>query len=73
MLGKTHEVTAPTGLLKVMESAVAMQESPKGLDHTVILQRSCLDYAPMGVAWRPGAPTAGASRHPFKGARQLAV
>ena len=23
MLGKTHEVTAPTGLLKVMESAVA--------------------------------------------------
>jgi hypothetical protein len=22
MLGKTHEVTAPTGLLKVMESAV---------------------------------------------------
>jgi hypothetical protein len=27
MLGKTHEVTAPTGLLKVMESAVAGQES----------------------------------------------
>jgi len=24
MLGKTHEVMAPTGLLKVMESAVAV-------------------------------------------------
>jgi hypothetical protein len=30
MLGKTHEVTAPTELLKVMESAVAAAGIPKG-------------------------------------------
>jgi hypothetical protein len=41
MLGKTHEVTAPTGLLKVMESAVAPQESLRGTrpDH---ISTACL-------------------------------
>lgn len=29
MLGKTHEVTAPTGLLKVMESAVVQAGTPR--------------------------------------------
>jgi hypothetical protein len=41
MLGKTHEVTAPTGLLKVMESAVASQESLARLDQPVILGCCC--------------------------------
>jgi hypothetical protein len=30
MLGKTHEVSATTELLKVMESAVAAAEIPRG-------------------------------------------
>jgi len=32
MLGKTHEVMAPTGLLKVMESAVVEPGIRKGLN-----------------------------------------
>lgn len=68
MLGKTHEVTAPTGLLKVMESAVAVQESPEGLDYTIVLQRSCMDCTPMGMAERPGRSKCRGIRHPAKGA-----
>jgi hypothetical protein len=41
MLGKTHEVTAPTGLLKVMESAVVDQESLAGLNQFIILGCCC--------------------------------
>ena len=41
MLGKTHEVTAPTGLLKVMESAVADRESLARLDRAVAVGCCC--------------------------------
>ena len=39
MLGMTHEVTAPTGLPKVMESAVVQRERPKELDRSIHLWR----------------------------------
>jgi hypothetical protein len=49
MLGKTHEVTAPTGLLKVMESAVVDLGIPYGTqpDH-IVLWRICVECTPMG-------------------------
>jgi hypothetical protein len=60
MLGKTQRVTAPTGLPKVMESAVdAPQEPPGGLDrgarHSAALLRGLCAHGGVGSE-EPGAP-----------------
>jgi hypothetical protein len=70
MLGRTQRVTAPTGLPKVMESAVGRAREPRpmrgGLDRArLALRRCCLDRAPTGGSARalPGAPMQRLGRH----------
>jgi hypothetical protein len=50
MLGKTHRVTAPTGLPKVMESAVAHSRNPRGDSttgsHFVAILEDCTPMVP---------------------------
>jgi hypothetical protein len=68
MLGKTHEVLAPTGLPKVMESAVGRhdhQESPPvraRLDRrcALALRRVCMECTPTDVGGAPAQRLAGA-------------
>ena len=67
MLGRTHEVSAPTELLKVMESAVAAAGIPGGT------RPQCCSMAfptwtihPWKVATRAGCSKRGGSRAPGK-------
>lgn len=66
MLGKTHEVTAPTGLPKVMESALPASTGipRRRLNHAlrVVCGVSAWAVHPKGLARRPGCPAAGGPR-----------
>jgi hypothetical protein len=55
MLGKTHEVTAPTGLLKVMESAVAGEESARDSTSLSMLGVAGLNMHPQSLCRRGGS------------------
>jgi hypothetical protein len=73
MLGRTHGVTAPTGLPKVMESAVAHSRNPQGDSTTRSHYMALLeDYTPI-EPWKGGAPSLEARRCPAKGTRQPAT